>query len=272
MNLALGKGSLIIPKWEKKIISSLNNLPMEYRPDTIATGPHFLNLLHQHVNGKNLNLNTIKLGGALSNINQIEAINQKFTPLRFIHVYGSTEAEPVAFCDMHESLKLSKEREYFQCLYLGKAISEIKTINKETLWVAGPHVSAFYLEDEISNQKNKMKDDNLVYHNMGDRIEIDSNQSLWYQGRDFQTQDDFLLEQKIYNELESSEGFITNIQDEKILVTSVNNKKLLTDLIKKYNLDKFKLVKKIYKDRRHLSRIDRHKTLLKNKMNIKEIK
>ena len=72
-------------------------------------------------------------------------------------VYGSTEAEPISFCDLKLSVKKSKENRFFQALYLGSIIDEIKTEvdSHGVLWVSGPHVSGFYLGDEESNRKNK---------------------------------------------------------------------------------------------------------------------
>jgi len=266
MNLALGKGSLIIAKWKKNILSDLNKLGKEFLPDSIASGPYFLELLKNTITNENFKLETIKVGGALSNISAMEALREKFRPQRFFHVYGSTEAEPVAFCDMNESLKKSKELGFYQCLFLGQSIPEITYSNEESLWVAGKHVSAFYLNDELSNMKNKKTINGLVYHNMGDRIQIDNDNCLWYQGRDFQTKEDFLLEQKIYSQINSSEGFIFTKGNEKIFVTSTKavDIKKIKSLFPE--IESIKFVREIFKDRRHLSRLDRHKTLIKNNL------
>ncbi len=261
MNLALGKGSLIIPKWKPSILRDLNKLPTEFLPDTIASGPYFLELLKNCITNNLLVFDTIKVGGALSGVKQMEEIQKKFNPKSFYHVYGSTEAEPVAISSMKESIENSRARNFYHCLYLGKSIPEIRTLNQETLWVAGAHVSSYYLDDLVSNEKNKKLINGEVYHNMGDRIDIDENSDLWYRGRDFQEGKDFILEQNIYMHLESSEGFIGRIGNNIHFVTSLRNEqtKRLKETFKE--IDHVNIVKEIFKDRRHMSRIDRHKTL-----------
>ncbi len=271
VNLVMGKGSMVIPHWKRKILDGISLLPDEYLPDTLASGPRFLELLCQHTHNRRLKFSNVKVGGALTDIELAKNFLEKFQPKKFQHVYGSTEAEPVAFSSMEESIQKSQAQGSFQCTFLGRAISEIQFFEEKTLWVSGPHVSTFYLRDEVSNQKNKKLLNGNVFHNMGDRIKVDKiseNESeLWYQGRDFQIQEDFLLEQKIYHLFGHSRAYVHRGENfEKILVVE-DTRKDLKKIIDSIDSDLIiKKVKKIFRDRRHLSRIDRQKTNQKFKI------
>jgi acyl-coenzyme A synthetase/AMP-(fatty) acid ligase len=238
LNLTLGRGSFIVPHhWNKKTLFEIDKLSNEFNFDVLACGPEFLKRMTKYT--KSLNPRTVYIGGALCDIALYEHAIKRFQKTQFFHVYGSTEAEPVTVTSLEEAILRSKEHNYFQVLYLGKPIDEIQTKLKDgILWVNGPHVSSLYLNDEASNKKNKEIDsEGRVWHNMGDRVEIINNE-LWYKGRDFQTLDEFHQEQKNYTEKQSSKSFILN---------GVIYGEGFTP-------------RKIIRDTRHRSRIDREKS------------
>ena len=261
LNLGMGKGSLLIPaNWKASTLTQLDQLPKEFRPDTLAAGPGFLKTLMKHA--KVSSLKSFHLGGALADTAIYEKAFTLLPSAEFTHVYGSSEAEPVALSDLKEAVSKSKEAGFFQTLYLGKPIDDITLKNKaETLWVHGPHVSPEYQGDAAANHKNKFFDDQgKLWHNMGDRIEMKSD-GLWYGGRDFQAPEDFHLEQEIYKILKHSKCFIHRTKESQRLLVGELSREDLSQC-KDMGFDDF-INAKIIRDKRHKARIDRNKTLKK---------
>lgn len=262
LNLGMGKGSLLMPsKWPKKAIKDLDKLPEDYQVDTLAAGPAFLLKLMQ--NASVSSLNSFHLGGALADCWIYEEAMKRWPKATFTHVYGSSEAEPVAVSDLKTAVEKSREAGYFQTLHLGAAIEDI-TLDAESdsLWVSGPHVSPLYEGDEAANKKNKRLDENgAAWHNMGDRILLDTG-ALWYAGRDFQSLEEFKIEQRIYSVLHHSKCFLHRDGEKLLLLGELSQKDEAK--IKKEFTNINKVVRaKIFRDNRHRARIDRNKSLKK---------
>lgn len=259
LNLSLGKGSLIInPKWTDKSIRELDELPLEFQVDTTAMGPAFLKKLLKLTS--KLQLESFHLGGALADNDLYESALKRWPNAQMHHIYGSTEAEPVSIIDLKVAVAKSKEAGYFQTLYIGNPIEEISTLQKNgSLWVSGPHVSPMYENDDEANKKNKYQDDKgIVWHNMGDQIIPDKN-GHWYQGRDFQTPEDFKLEQEVYSYLQDSKSFVKRINNKPVLFgedLSEKKEKLLQQFPQLNDI----IERKIIRDVRHRARIDRNKS------------
>ncbi|MFW7380027.1 MAG: AMP-binding protein [Oligoflexus sp.] len=258
-NLASGRASLLIPpNWNDKYLKKLHELPKELQAESLSTGPAFLHELIKI--GMPASLQHVHVGGALIDIPLLEKGLTQLPHADWSVVYGSTEAEPVAIANAKESIGNSRERGYFQALFLGKAVAAIDyQVRNGSLWVAGPHVCPKYIGNEADNQKNKFLDaSGVIWHNMGDRIEIHEGQ-LWYQGRAQQDHEEFLLEQKIYAAMHSSSGFIhAQGHHEKILYWQGIPPQ--TETIKPFPEIKQVKATVIVRDRRHRARIDREKS------------
>ena len=243
------------------MIQDLDHLPQDIQLDTIATEPKFLELLTMHT--KNIELNSFHLGGALGDIEHYENAMMRWPNASFTHVYGSTEAEPVAFCDLRESIQKSKEKNYAQTLFLGKPIDEISLQEREgTLWVSGVHVSPMYENDPIANGKNKWTDESgKLWHNMGDQI-IQKEDGLWYHGRDFQLASEFELEQSIYSLTGKTASFVKK-EDEQFHLYGELNDEEINQIMRAYPTINQVTKLKIQRDPRHRARIDRQKSLSK---------
>ena len=260
-NLAIGRGSVFIPPpgkgklWGKELLQ-IPRLPKELLPETLTCGPAFLKSLLHFSEIQIPSLQSIHVGGALTDCWIFEEGFQRFADARWVHVYGSSEAEPVALSDARVAVRKSRSRGYFQALYVGEAIAEITpSIEEKGLWVKGPHVGAFYLFNEAENQAHKRKDaDGSVWHFMGDRI-VSDTEGWWLKGRAQQSLADFELEQKIYSRLQSSASFI-HVEKE-----NPSEKILVGEKIEKFPEVSQTLKRKIVRDRRHRARIDRVKTL-----------
>ena len=259
-NLAAGRGSILIHRqWKERELRRVSQLQGELRPSTVTCGPAFLlRLIKSQTDFSTLE--SFHVGGALTDVGIFEQGFAKWPHAEWSHVYGGSEAEPVAFCDARESVKKSKERGFFQALFLGKPVEEIQYQNEEdSVWVSGVHVCPLYRCNEAENKKNKKVDgQKRVWHRMGDRILIDE-EGWWYQGRAHQKREDFLLEQQVYSTVGSSKSFVTRDGEGKRCLWGEGlNKDRLGDWAGKF--DKIMKVK-IARDVRHRARIDREKSI-----------
>lgn len=207
-NLAAGNPSLIVPsKWEPEHLKALDGLSGELTPRSMTCGPAFLLKLMEQAQVPTLN--SIHVGGALTDCAIFERGFEKWPGAEWKHVYGSTEVEPVAVVDARIAVTKSREAGFFQTLYLGKPIEAIRSeLTPDTVWVTGPHVCPRYLANDEENAKYKRQDaSGAIWHRMGDRITLKDG-GWWYSGREKLPKEDFLTEQKLYSLLKTSAGFI----------------------------------------------------------------
>jgi acyl-coenzyme A synthetase/AMP-(fatty) acid ligase len=257
-NLGMGRGTLFVPpQWKKEHLLKLNSLPMDLQPETLSCGPAFLSrfLRLDHLPS----LASIHVGGALTDCTVFEEAFRRFpSSTRFLHVYGSTEAEPVAFADARMVVDQSRERGFIQTLALGKAVSEISMDTaEEGLWVTGPHVCPYYIGNDQENQRTKKRDDQgNVWHFMGDRVDQDRD-GLWYMGRSFQSKEDFLLEQRIYASLQRTNCFIERNASGAVELYGERIHDLRSRLMREFPEISHVKETKMVRDRRHRARIDR---------------
>jgi hypothetical protein len=176
--------------------------------------------------------------------------------------------EPVCLVDANLSVKKSRERGFYHSLYLGKPIGAIDYNNKENgMWVTGPHVCSFYLNNQRENELNKYQDEQKrMWHFMGDRIEVDENRDWWYSGRSQMTIDDFYLEQKIYLFLGHDQAFLHRDAHCKLILIGENLTHLRENLKKDFPQIEKMISARIIKDIRHRARIDRKAILAKLKI------
>jgi acyl-coenzyme A synthetase/AMP-(fatty) acid ligase len=258
-NLGMGRGTVFVPSgWKARHLKRLADLPPEWRPETLSTGPAFLGRLIE--SGQARDLKSIHVGGALSDCAQFERAFDHFgSNTRFLHVYGSSEAEPVAFSDARESVRLSREKGYIQTLHLGSPARGVETRSSpEGFWVTGDHVCKRYIGNDLEAGKHKQSDSSgKIWHFMGDRVSEDAN-GLWYQGRSFQTQIEFELEQKIYVFLGHSSAHLEAdpvaghlvLRGEGVAARSA-------EILRQFPQIQSVMETRIIRDRRHRSRIDR---------------
>ncbi len=269
-HLATGRGSIVIPhKWSKKNIQKLLPFIRKYRPETMSTGPAFMKFIFDHNLTNDLShFKRVVIGGALTDCWIMEKAIQDFPQARILHIYGGSEAEPIATADAKQVLKRSQEKGYFQVLCLGKPIEEIDFhFENEILWVRGPNVAGEYIGDPSQNKGIKKRDDKgQLWHCMGDRV-LEEDGFFWIQGRENQNKDDFLLEQKIYSFLKSSQCFITrNNMGQRILIgdqVEQQRQQIQSHFPEIQEISNHPIVR----DRRHRSRIDRQKSLPKQYRN-----
>ncbi len=257
-NLASGRGSVIIPsKWKPKHLKAASELPDQWQPQTVTCGPAFLlKMMEGRYFSK---LDSIHVGGALTDCAIFEKGFDLWPNASWHHLYGSTEVEPVALAEARMAVKKSRDRGYFQTLCLGTPINDIQAdFTPDTVWVAGPHVCPQYLANEEENRKHKRLDEQgRTWHRMGDRVQLRDGE-WWYNGREAQPIEDFELEQKIYSTVGSSTSFLAAGNPKKVFL---QNAAARAPIIR----EKFPQITEIIsttivRDSRHRARIDRVKS------------
>ena len=208
-NLANGRASLVIPgKWATAHIEALDQLPPELRPVSLTTGPGFLRRFLEH--SSLTSLRSLHVGGALTSNSFFERCFARFPAAHVSHIYGSSEAEPVAVIDAREAVTRSRAQGYFHTLCLGHPWQGIQwQFQDGGLWVAGAHVSPEYLGNQGLNERNKRRDQQgVLWHRMGDRLEVIDGH-WFYAGRDQQPPELFATEQRLYALLGHDRAFLT---------------------------------------------------------------
>lgn len=267
-NLAQGKSSVIVPaRWAEKHLWQIESLPSSLTPETLSTGPAFLEKLMALSPAVPRAMKSIHVGGALTDLTTFENLFRLAPETEVIHVYGSSEAEPVATSDARKAVALSKQRGYFQTLSLGRAVPEIQTeVTAEGLWVTGAHVCQFYAGNEKENRLNKKKDETgRIWHFMGDRVKEDAD-GLWYAGRAFQSAADFELEQKIYAFLQSSRSFLHRDAEGRLHLVGEAVQERRKEILNQFPEIQHLKESRIFRDLRHRARIDRAKSARKAKL------
>ena len=260
-NLASQRASVVIPPaWKPRHLRWASELAGEFAPQTATLGPAFLQRLVRQSGYEALR--EVHVGGALTDCQDFEAAFGRFPQAEFVHIYGSSEAEPVAMMDAREAVRASRDAGFLQTLALGQPISMIETINEtDTVWVTGPHVCQLYVGDGVAqeNLENKRMDEKgRVWHKMGDRV-IERQGVWWYGGRSSQRVEDFELEQRLAVKLGHSRVFVSRSSAGATVYVEGDSESLqrawqeiaeLKDLVELRSC-------RIRRDRRHRARIDR---------------
>ncbi|MBN8541479.1 MAG: AMP-binding protein [Deltaproteobacteria bacterium] len=273
-NLASCRASVVIPStWKANDLKWASSLSEKLlAPETATVGPAFLRRLS--VESGFERLNSIHVGGALTDVSIFEAAFGRFRDAEFLHVYGSSEAEPVATMGAKEAVELSRESGYFQTLALGRPISEINSkLELSTTWVSGDHVCPLYIgapeNIENENRLNKRVDaDGTVWHAMGDRVRLRAG-VWWYLGRSSQSETDFIREQELAFAIDSSKVFLNRSIEGRCEVYFEGLRERLVRV--RAEVEKWKESVDIYhttivRDRRHRARIDRESSRKKSKL------
>lgn len=260
-NLAAGRCSILMPaQWSLKSFRHLSKLPKSLIPISLTCGPAFLlELMRQSIFA---DLRHIHVGGALTDCWIFEEGFRRWPKAQWMHVYGSSEAEPVSICDARKAVRLSREAGDFQTLFVGNPIPQLKwKLEEQTAWIHGTHVCPFYLENEESNRKNKRMDQQgRIWHRMGDRIR-ETEEGWWYTGRSQQSLEAFQLEQSIYFTLQSSKSFLVPEKNGHYVLYGQDIYRRKEELYDAFPQLVDIQERKIRRDHRHRARIDREASM-----------
>ncbi len=262
-NLASQRASVVIPPaWKARHLRWAGELPTALAPQTATLGPAFLQLLLKHTGYTSLQ--EVHVGGALTDCEIFEAAFRRFPESDFVHIYGSSEAEPVALMDAREAVQVSRDAGCFQTLALGRPIEMIQSqLEPDTAWVTGPHVCQFYVgqgEGVVEeNRQNKRRDEqDRVWHKMGDRI-AERQGIWWYAGRSAQSEADFQWEQRLAAKLGHSRVFLMRNACGGVVYVDGDTESLQrawSEIAEAQDIMELRSCR-IQRDRRHRARIDR---------------
>ena len=257
LHLGTGRGGVLVPgKWSRRNLQKVAAEAGRRRVASLTTGPAFLlHLLRTIPDGDLLpGLRTVMVGGAQTDRWILERCFERWPETRWIHLYGSSEAEPVAVADARRAVQLSEERGLFQTLFVGAPVPVIEARPEPAgLRVRGPNV-ATRLGDSPS----------VDWLEMGDRITVD-DAGWWYGGRASQPGDEFDLEQRLYSFLETSACFVTRDADGRLCLCGEGVERRVgrdrAGFASLFPEIQHIVETPIVRDRRHRARIDRRATL-----------
>lgn len=264
-NLGSGRTTVLMPpSWQADDFRAVSSLSSELAPKSLTCGPAFLSrMLSSGLDFSSLD--SMHVGGALTDCALFEEAFLRFPRTEFLHVYGSTEAEPVATLDAKKAVAESRAAGFLQTLCLGRPVPEIRLEQeKSRLWVSGAHVCPRYLGGDAENRLNKRTDSvGTTWHNMGDRVMSDSQGRLWYAGRSGQPIEEFRLEQEAYSVLGHSSAFIQ--RDSRGMLWLIGEHVVASESRIRQVYPEIRYIENaaIVRDRRHRARIDRLATLRK---------
>ena len=271
LHLGTGRGALLVPKrWGRAELRGIAALSERLRVATLTTGPAFLLSLlrfdqtREHLSG----LRSVVVGGAQTDCRILERCFRRWPDAGWTHVYGGSEAEPVAKVDAREAVERSQARNLFQALFIGVPVPVISARPEpDGLWVSGDNVATRL--DEGSAQANggsRYDTEGRRWHSMGDRV-IADDEGWWYAGRASQAAGEFDLEQRLYSELRTSACFVRRGQDGRLILYGEAVQRRVAAAGWHFS-SRFPEIEgavdvSIVRDRRHRARIDRSATLSK---------
>jgi acyl-CoA synthetase (AMP-forming)/AMP-acid ligase II len=210
LNMALGKTTVIADFKARQ--------PAAFRPDLMANiiikeevssliaSPYFIHqlALYRQKTGVDLPLKELISGGAPVFPEVASMIDQQFPNTRFLVLYGSTEAEPVAHCEGQDIIQhqhalglwagnIHKDAIIHIIPHLTPSLSHttehtLNTIalpNNEVgeIIVTGPHVLTGYIDHPEAEAACKIKTEHHIWHRTGDLGYINQHQILFLLGR-----------------------------------------------------------------------------------------
>ena len=184
VNLADGRVS-ILPNWKMNHLDrltpgQLGDWLRDQRITRVLAPPSVCELLAQAPTPASLT--TIFSGGGPVFPDLISKLSQK-TGARVACIYGSTEAEPIAFLDAADISDRDQEQmAQGHGLLVGSPIPNLNVrIVDDEVQVAGPHVNSSYLDPE-KNAETKVVEGHLTWHRTGDAGAFDAEGRLWLLG------------------------------------------------------------------------------------------
>jgi len=186
---ALGRGDTsVLPNWKlgrpaDADPAAIRRHCVAHRVDRMLLSPAIVRLLASR--GAPAGVHTIFVGGGPVFVDVVDEIVTASGDLRVVAVYGSTEAEPIAHCELgslddarHDAMSNGAG------LIAGTpAPGTALRIVDDEIQVAGDHVVKGYL-DPARDVSTKVRDaDGTTWHRTGDAGRIDDDGVLWLLGR-----------------------------------------------------------------------------------------
>ncbi len=264
----------------KKLISQLNI----HNINRIMASPGLLEVITKYAIKKNITFNNvIKVftGGGAVFVDFINSVKKVFPKATIVTIYGSTEAEPIAKCNVTNininDLQLTSNGNGIlagniigvdECKLINCKKEEIGSITTEEfnnmqiqedgeIVVTGSNVLKGYVNG-IGDRKNKFSVDGKVYHRTGDLGSFDEYGRLWLKGRI--REPFFDIEAALHSRFNNIGKTAVFEKDGEIILVIERQSKVSIEEIKKAitfkNIDKIMYIKKIPVDKRHSTKVD----------------
>lgn len=133
-------------------------------------------------------LRALWLGGARVPAPLLQRLARRLPGCALQVIYGSTEAEPIAFLDARPVLEELVATEHRGAL-VGRPVDEVALrLEEEEILVAGAHVNPGYLDDPEADARHKLREalpdgGSRTWHRTGDVGHLDAQGRLWLLGR-----------------------------------------------------------------------------------------
>lgn len=270
-NLAIGATSIIPPKYNK--LSQWHEVKTKFAPNVLSASPsHFSEMSKLLQCNK---LDRVFIGGSSILPHFARYVATKIDPSKVVFVYGSTEAEPMCTLTLgdyivsldqdqmglkvgrpHHNIKISiNEAE-------SNAFHPLKDGEVGEIIAAGPHVLAHYYKDANAFAINKIMDKNTLWHKTGDAGYMLDGE-VFLLGRMKYTWLEngvpcapITMEKYLSSHHYKVEGTWLHLDGKNILFIqkTKNIDQIVIDF--PHKIDQTIFIKKLPRDKRHLSRID----------------
>ena len=266
LHLFTGRGTMVVPRsWQGATMRRLHDAAEKLRPATLSANPAFLKQL---LKGSGFSsLKHIYIGGASVDVDLLEAAANRWATAKITHIYGCSEAEPIAIVDARLALAKAKAQGDMQVRFLGAPLPQLSCkVSHEGLWVSGPNVCKETLLSDHSPVDAQAVpaaptiDTGYPWLFTGDRIDC-AEDRWYYAGRSSQHAQDFQLEQQVYRSLGHTNAFVWVSAGGQRLLLGEGLRHRRSEILAVYPELTDVLEVKIKRDRRHHSRIDRVATV-----------
>lgn len=275
-NLAVGATSIIPSNYTKT--KHWDYVKENHSSSILSASPAHFTQMSNFIDCQKLN--QVFIGGATILPHFAKEVAKVVDSKKVTLVYGSTEAEPMTTVSLSEYLESFNSSE--KGVLVGQPHPNIKLkINKQGAYtleelgdgevgeiiVAGPHVLHKYYQDEKAFTQNKIVENDVIWHRTGDAGYI-KNSSVHYIGRMKHTwqenedwQSPLALEKYLSENEPTIEGTWLRVNEENIVFIQKSNKTEMLLSSFSHSIDKIVYLKKLPRDKRHLSRVDYEKLL-----------
>jgi len=271
-NLAVGATSIIPPK--KDIGEEWQKIRKDFEVNVVSASPHYFSMFQSKLPAKHFK--KIVIGGATIYPDFVAALKDQVYADSIQLVYGSTEAEPIATLTIDEYLVNNYPQEKGICVgkphpNISIKVVEIKDgqltgLNEGAIGeiiVAGPHVLKTYYKDPEAYTKNKIEYEGKIWHRTGDAGYLRKDNLYFYSRMKYcWNQEGYLLSPIVFEKFASEQGFNGEVTwlyiNGETVAFYVGEKVAFEELLNEfpYGVDKVIRLKKLPKDKRHLSRVN----------------